>query len=350
MRKVLVKFCDERRKEFCMKTVIWKDGESMKVSKEAIFPEGGETLMRMFKDSQFLIEIYPEVEICSTKLDNNVLWFEYIDGVELEEVIYNAALKEDKIEFSNILKSFSEIMESVPDNHTEFQTTSEFEQIFGKGTCFNGLPALKKSNYDMIPGNIIIRKGKPVLIDYEWTMEFPMPIDLLKYHALRELYIHYEELEAFFPMDDVIKEMGILVERKYLEDAYWKFLEYVSGNSNKYNFASMKHACLQKIYDFDQYKSSYAIIEKGWREASQANALLNQKMQQLSQEKDIQIQRLSLELEQEKENHRIHAKQIEDAVQEQAHQSEMWRIAYESVINSRTWHIANKLKRIIGRK
>ena len=256
MRKVLVKFCDERRKEFCMKTIIWKDGESMKVSKEAIYPEGKETIMHMFTDSQLLTEIYPEVEICPAKLNNNVLWFEFIEGVEFEEIIYNAALKENKIEFINILNSFFNIMDSVPDNRTVFQTTNEFEQRFGTGIYFNGFPALKKSNYDMIPGNIIIRRGKPVLIDYEWTMEFPIPLDLLKYHALRELYIHYEELEAFLPLDDIMKEMGILVERKYLEDAYWRFLEYVSGDLNEYNFSSMKHSCLQNIYDFDQYKSN----------------------------------------------------------------------------------------------
>ena len=353
MRKILVKFCDERKKEFCMKTIIWKDGEEKKVSKEAIYPEGRQNLMQMLENSNELAKIYPQVEICPVKGENNVLWFEYIDGVEYEKLILEEALKDDRKGFFDSLNLFCKIIESVPDNHTEFHVTDDFIKIFGDGMHFIGLPALKKSNYDLIPGNIIIRNGMPVLIDYEWTMDFPIPVALLEYHALRELYIHCKELESIYPLDEIIKQLGIPCERKYLEDAYWKFLEYVSGNSSKTSFSTTKHACLQKMYDFEQYKNNYEVtylellksmdtnkkMEKAWKEASQANALLNKS-----------IEKLKMELEQEKENHRIHAKQIEDAVQEQARQSEVWRIAYESVTNSRTWRWANKFKRLIGRK
>lgn len=87
----------------------------------------------------------------------------------------------------------------------------------------------------------------------------------------------------------------------------------------------------------------YDFIVKNWQDAVQANALLSKRIQMLEAAKEAEVA-------QEKENHRLHAKQLEDAVQEQARQSETWRIAYETVIHSRTWRIANKLKRLMGRK
>lgn len=76
--------------------------------------------------------------------------------------------------------------------------------------------------------------------------------------------------------------------------------------------------------------------DKNWRDASQANFLMAS-----------QVQKLKKTVAEVKENH---AKHIEDAVREQARQSETWRMAYESVINSRTWRLGKKIKRLFGKK
>lgn len=347
MRKIMMKFCDERKKEFCMKTTIWKDGEQKKVSKEAIFPESLPVLKKMQESRPVLEEIYPEAELCKSSMEKDVLWFEFVEGLGMEEELLGYAADEDREGFLASLNRFVSVMESTPENHMEFQMTEEFWNVFGSGEPFRGMDALKRCDYDMIPGNIIVRDGKMVLIDFEWLMEFPVPVELLKYHAFRELYQHCGELEAFFPLDELLTCMGITMERDLLEDAYGNFLHYVSGDSMDQNFSAMKASCLKPFYDFRGYcqfgggnhPTHYVVMEKAWYEVNEANRKLSQ-----------QVEDLRRQVELEQKNHMIHARQIEDAVQEQARQSEVWREAYETVVNSRTWQTAGKLKRLVGKK
>ena len=105
----------------------------------------------------------------------------------------------------------------------------------------------------------------------------------------------------------------------------------------------------QYISRIQELEKELAVAEKGWRDASQANALLSSQIQKLKKEVE-EIQKLRQELMEEKENHRIHAAQIEAAVMEQAHQSESWRVAYEAVTNSKIWRMRNRIRRLFGRK
>ena len=68
MRKIMMKFCDERKKEFCMKTIIWKDGDQKKVSKEAIFPESLPALRKIQESRPVLEKVYPEAELCKSSM------------------------------------------------------------------------------------------------------------------------------------------------------------------------------------------------------------------------------------------------------------------------------------------
>lgn len=42
------------------------------------------------------------------------------------------------------------------------------------------------SNIDLVPANILILKDRQVVIDYEWTFDFPVPADFILYRM-----IHY---------------------------------------------------------------------------------------------------------------------------------------------------------------
>lgn len=91
---------------------------------------------------------------------------------------------------------------------------------------------------------------------------------------------------------------------------------------------------VKKCEDYDRLAKKcedYDFIVKSWQDAAQANALLSKR-----------IQMLEAELEK--------PQRLEAAVQEQARQTAIWKEAYESVVNSRTWRLANKLKRLTGRK
>ena len=74
-----------------------------------------------------------------------------------------------------------------------------------------------------------------------------------------------------------------------------------------------------------ELEEALAFAEKGWRDASQANFLLN------SQYAD-KIKKLTEELEVKNNELRI------------------YKDAYESVVNSKTWKMSVKVKKLMGKK
>ena len=90
--------------------------------------------------------------------------------------------------------------------------------------------------------------------------------------------------------------------------------------------------CLEELKKVNE---TLDFAEKSWRDASQANALMAGK-----------IQKLEKELEKEKEQQDI----LKDLLKEQERQTGVWREAYETVVNSKTWKAANKVKHVFGKK
>lgn len=82
----------------------------------------------------------------------------------------------------------------------------------------------------------------------------------------------------------------------------------------------------------DSALAALEFAEKSWKDASQANFLLEKKLSDTEEKYKAQIKRLTTE-----------NKQLRRDVQ-------IWRTAYETVINSKTWKMAHKLKGIVGKK
>ena len=81
-------------------------------------------------------------------------------------------------------------------------------------------------------------------------------------------------------------------------------------------------------YDADNSVSeALKFAEKGWKEASQANFCYEVKLRKVS-EKYKQLSSENKRLKQD---------------------IETWRTAYDTVVNSKTWKMASKLKMIIGK-
>ena len=62
----------------------------------------------------------------------------------------------------------------------------EFVQVFGDVELTGEYSCAKMSNIDLVPANILILKDRQVVIDYEWTFDFPVPAGFILYRM-----IHY---------------------------------------------------------------------------------------------------------------------------------------------------------------
>lgn len=101
------------------------------------------------------------------------------------------------------------------------------------------------------------------------------------------------------------------------------------------NYSPEEKSREQYEKEIRELKKSLDAAEKGWRDASQANALMNGK-----------IQKLKDELEKQKDQQR----ELKDLLKEQTRQTKVWREAYETVVNSKTWKTAGKVKHLFGKQ
>lgn len=365
MKKLWIKFSDERSRMHSIKTTIWLDENSGEhfVSKNAIYPEGKKHLQNMLSYYRKLSAVCEEAVMCPVEMKNEVLWFPYVAGESLEDYYRNCVKQEDKERFFKLLKKQARWLRGNESNSCVFHATPEFDRVFGDSTVFEGRAGVMVANFDGIPGNIIFENEKPTFIDYEWVFENGFPYELLVYHCIRDMYYHIHQLENFLPLQEVMDYLQITIPIDAMEEAYKNFHKHVIAEKDGKSFAGTKSGSLkesknvQEILDELQHahkeweacannwkaaaqsRDEIAKIndemENYWRQSSQANALLNKQL--LDKEKEMK------ELQNQITSHLAEIEEYKRVVNH-------WKGSYEAIVNSRAWRAIGKLKRIIGKK
>lgn len=355
MRKDLIKFSDERNRRNSIRTTILRDEKSGEkfVVKEAIYPEGRGHLNDMLQYKTALDEMFPSVRTCPVEEKNGALWFEFVKGESLEDR-YRACVKEqDKVGFLQLLDYQAALIVGKEENNCIFHKTSEFEKIFGECSELEGSDGLKVANFDAIPGNIIFQNEEPCFIDYEWVFLFPMPKELVLFHCIRDLYFHLPSLESFYSLEETMKYLRISCPREILDEAYRKFHHHVICENDGASFAGAKAGALKERRDVQYYidDAAYARREweqcaRNWQGAVRRNAEIETYWQQAAQA-NYQLNARLLKAEEALEKKE---KEFTGELQRLTHEREVWKQAYETVVHSKTWRAAQKLKKTLGKK
>lgn len=244
MKVKYVKFSDERRKEFCIKTIIGTDDNELKVYKKAVFSEGLEHIANIVSNAS-LLEQYYDNRMCKASLSGDTAEFEYVTGESLEEKYIKACDKGDTDSIQKLLLLHKKLILGKDDNRTEFQISDKFGEIFGEYKSRDNEKALKCCNYDAISSNIIFVKDEPVYIDYEWVFNFPVPLDVVLYHCIQNHYEHHPEMEGVYPLKKALDYLGVVSDMETLERTYRCFYDYVISDGENEGFALMKAICLK---------------------------------------------------------------------------------------------------------
>lgn len=130
------------------------------------------------------------------------LQFEFIDGQTLEDSLIESLVNGDEGESLRILKSFEEIIDSFKSSYINPSKNEVFVNTFGdsyaeKTKCMN--VGVLDINFD----NIIERKGKNYLIDYEWVYDFPIPNHYIFSRSLLYFFTRYSQLVRGVTTKDV---------------------------------------------------------------------------------------------------------------------------------------------------
>ncbi len=199
------RFSNERREEMKVRTDLYRD----KVVKSAFSSQSALHVGHLLEHERKLSGEMLGLSLLGLEMTVNRIRymqedgmraeFDYVDGESLETRLDRMVNNGEGNTAANLMLSFVERLRSLP-TLVPFESSYDFRRWFGDvrpenitrtDTEGNRAPvmALPVADIDMIPQNILLTDTQAVLIDYEWTFDFPVPID---YIVFRFLYFYLE--------------------------------------------------------------------------------------------------------------------------------------------------------------
>lgn len=269
MRKVLFsKFANDRNDYFKIITTIYEFENIKKVEKRNLHYLGKQHIQNIYDNYNLLEHLINDDEINVTKaqLNNNGIEFEYIEGELLTDKLNKLIFESNYKEFLHEIENYKQMI-LYNQTISSFQITDEFIKVFGEISLNNNFKAVKINNIDFIFDNIIINE-KINIIDYEWVVDFQVPLNYVLYRAIKYFLIQLNKLN--FKLDiDLWNYIEINdAEKEIFEQMECNFYNYVNKDYvNLYD--------LNKIWNFNQIQ--YPVLKL----INENDKLLNQKNYQV---------------------------------------------------------------------
>ncbi|MDO4321356.1 MAG: glycosyltransferase family 2 protein [Lachnospiraceae bacterium] len=232
MEKIIfTKYSNERAREFCIRTDICEteDGERF-VRKKACYPEGEAHVARLGEWYRRLEEVYRGTPISMNRIiaEEDGISFEYLKGKTLEEQLDTMLSCGDVEGAVEQLLKFADIVRQSGRTET-FTITGDFRKIFGEVNLPDGLFCAPVTDLDMIVGNAFVEEDGWTMMDYEWSFDFPIPVNYVIFRILH-FYIYGNTSRAVLYSKNLYGRAGLDREevRQY-EKMEEHFQQYVLG-------------------------------------------------------------------------------------------------------------------------
>jgi hypothetical protein len=197
MNILMTKFASNRNENYRLITSIYEESDQLIVSKSITSKCALKHLHSFEKKYHKLKSSIKNPKLKVNKIfkkNDSIFLFEYIQGSPFEDLIYQALsehntqkLKNLLTEFCTILKTsfnlknYNEIKEDIPNSLKNLYQNNSL------GYFEAGIP------FDLTPGNIFIKESDNSyeIIDYEWTVSFPLSVEFVIYRALHCCALQY---------------------------------------------------------------------------------------------------------------------------------------------------------------
>ncbi len=193
-----IKASDYRNRKTNLRTsIVDKDGRRY-AKKECAFSEGKEHLDAIPGYAEKLKAIFePEIKICPCKKEGDALYFDFIEGKSYEAILDELQRNGSDEEISDFVDGYYHLVNRMASGKG-LKTDENFKEIFGEQSFDSDTEYGLFTDVDFIFQNII-KNESTYIIDYEWCLEFPLPV---KYVFWRGLFLS----KAFSRVRDELKE------------------------------------------------------------------------------------------------------------------------------------------------
>ncbi|MDO5539774.1 MAG: glycosyltransferase family 2 protein [Eubacteriales bacterium] len=232
---VFSKHSNERDRKFSVRTDIWIDEKGTKtVEKTACYPEGKNHVAQTCGWYEKLQKQFAPFEICVNKvkeISDGSVCLEYLEGgVTLEKQLYDLVQKGEKDRAFQIMEDFLTVLRRCATQ--DFEYTEGFKKVFGDIRFMGELKCMPVTDIDMVLENIVLTQDGNVrtLIDYEWTFDFPIPVNFIIYRIWRYfIYRNFPQQSETLVKHCAEEEIDVAQIRAY-QEMEKAFQAYVTGS------------------------------------------------------------------------------------------------------------------------
>lgn len=198
----------ERNSRYRVCTIISHDDNGKEcIRKTAVGSAAKQHIKRIEKSFEKLSRYYEytDFEICPCVVEDNTAVFDFVQGRPLSALIAQAVNNKDDKALTDCLETLKRAVMPLSMGRS-FSKSFKFRNFFGNLKLPDGLNATKISNADLIDDNIIVGK-KTTIIDYEWILDFPVPLEFILYRSV----LHSKALNSLpiEKLDTVYELLGI---------------------------------------------------------------------------------------------------------------------------------------------
>jgi len=229
------KYNSTRRPEFRVTTEICEDEGGLFVRKRAGEGAARAHLMDIDANVGSMRDYYDGVQVIPCEWVDGSLRFPYIEGQTLAEQIDAERLDRERF-VARVNERLERALHVQQRFVTPFRTSPGFEAMFGKVELGEDVAALNPANIDSLLTNFIENESGLYCIDCEWVCRFPVPLDYIRYRALRYLYMNQVQHQMKgVGLEDMLGWFGFSTQRLAL---FWnmekRFQQHVHGENWKY--------------------------------------------------------------------------------------------------------------------
>ena len=231
-RIIFSKFSNDRNEAYKIRTDIYEKNSAREVYKCGTSEGGTKHIAAMEKlyDKLCAQAEGTAFDINKIRLTEKGLELEYITGETLENILDERLKTGDTGAFSRHVLSYADNVWNMA--RYDFEPSEKYFEVFGKDAYSGPAKSMEISDIDMIFPNVIVNGDKNTLIDYEWSFDFPIPVNYILYRTIH-YYIYTGREQLLKDRDvDLFELMGV---DKSLEEVYLsmerKFQDYIIRNN-----------------------------------------------------------------------------------------------------------------------
>ena len=237
MKKVkYAKYNRERVPEFQISTIILEENGKRYVQKRPLCPQAVKHIQAFGERYSKLKELYLNVSFQKPEYEGENVSFSFLLGENVATIL--EAELNDLPKLLEKIHRFLDIMFLYNEEYClTFTETESYRAVFGPAPqALLGKKAVRIANVDTIFDNYIISEGRWHFIDYEWVLEFPMPVEYMTFRTLFYFYNkNRDSLEKNISQEEFLKEYGISQELQQIyEEMEEGFQQYVHGKDREY--------------------------------------------------------------------------------------------------------------------